>query len=136
MSTAGYNGRDMTVDLDGTTIAAISTKSVTMARTGVEVPTDDSDGWMRILPTPGRREVNTPIEGVVTSDNISILTDEWEGNVLSDITINLPDGRTMTAADGFFMGDLELSGDEDGFVAFTAQLRSSGEVTIAAASGG
>lgn len=131
MSTAGYNGRDMTVELDGDVIAAINTKSVTMTRTGVEVPTDDSDGWMRILPTPGRREVNTPIEGVVTSENVSILTDEWEGNVLSDIAVNLPDGRQMTAADGFFMGDLELSGEEDGFVAFTAQFRSSGEVTIA-----
>ena len=133
MSTVGYNGRDLTVELDGTVIAAINTKSATLTREGVEVPTDDSDGWMRILPTPGRREVNTSIEGVVTSDNVEILTDEWAGNVLSEITINLPDGRTMSAEDGFFMGDLELSGDEDGHVAFTAELRSSGEVTISAA---
>lgn len=132
MSTIGYNGDALIVKLAGTAIAAISTKSVTMTRTGVEVPTDDSKGWMRILPRPGRREVNTPIEGVVTTDNVQLLTDEWEDNVLSEITIDLPDGRVMTAEDGFFMGDLEFAGEEAGHVAFTGQFRSSGVVTIAA----
>lgn len=133
MSEQGYNGWDMVVNLGGTPLAAINTKSATLARSGVEVPTDDSKGWMVILPRPGRREVNTSIEGVVTSENVQVLTDEWEGDVLSEITIDLPDGRTMEAEHGFFMGDLEISGEEDGHVAFTGQLRSSGKVTISPA---
>lgn len=132
MSAIGYNGDALIVKLGSTVIAAISTKSVGMARSPVEVPTDDSNGWMVILPRPGRREVNTSIEGVVTSENVEILTDEWEGNTLSTIEIELPDGRTMTAAEGFFLGDLEFSGEEAAHVAFTGSLRSSGKVTIAA----
>ena len=130
MSTKGYNGRDFKVELDGTLIAAIQTKSTTMNREAVDVTTDDSDGWRTLLPEPGVRSVDQSIEGVVTSANVSVITDEWEGNVLSDITIVGPDGREMTAADGFFLGNVEMSGEQDGHVAFTAELQSSGEVTI------
>lgn len=130
MSTKGYNGRDFYVELDDTRIAAISTKSTTMNREAVDVTTDDSDGWRTLLPYPGVRSVDQSIEGVATSENWELITDEWVGNVLSQITIVGPDGREMSAADGFFLGNVEMSGEQDGHVAFTAELQSSGEVTI------
>ena len=135
MSAQGYNGFDMTIEIASSVIAGINAKTIQMGRQGVEVPTDGSEGWMVILPTPGRRNVDCPVEGVVTSDNVAVLVDQWVGDVNATATIKLPDGRTMTAAHGFFMQDLEYSGPEDGHIAFSCTLRSSGKVTVAAASG-
>jgi len=133
MSDIGYNADALIVNLDGDPFIAVDSKSITLVRAPVEVPTDDSKGWMVILPRPGRREVNASIEFVVTSENVAFLVDEWAGSVNSDITITLPDGRIMSAEHGFFMGDVEMSGEEDGHVAGTGTLRSSGEVTVDAA---
>lgn len=130
MSTVGYNGNAVVVELDGDPIAAITAANTNFVRTPVEVPRFTDDGWMRLLPRPGRREVNTTIEGVVTEDNLAVLLNEWSGNVLQDVTLTMPDGSTVSAADGFFLGDVEFAAPEDGFVSFSSSLRSSGVVTV------
>lgn len=134
MSTIGYNGRDLYVQLDDVTIAAITSKSITNARDPVDVTTDDSNGFRVILPEPGLRYVDASIEGVATSANMALIRAEWEGNVNSDITIVNEDGSTMTAANGFFLGSLEITGESAGAVTFTATLMSSGAITITPAS--
>jgi len=130
MSTAGFSGRALTVELDGTIIAAIQSKSTSMNRAPIDTTNDDNNGWRQLLPEPASRSVDVPIDGVATSDNYQLILDEWSGNLLSAIVINNPDGSTMTAADGFFLASLEFSGSNDGHVAFSASLQSSGEVTI------
>lgn len=128
-----YNGRALLVQLDDTgtptTIAAIQSKTLTHNRAPVDVTTDDDDGWRRLLPDPASRSIDASIEGVVTDVNFENIISEWEGNVFSDITIQYPNGDTATAEDGFFLGNVEISGEQDGHVAFTAELQSSGPVT-------
>lgn len=130
MSDAGYNGRAMTVDLDSTKIAAIQSSTTTHNRTAVDVTTGDSDSWRRLLPNPATRSIDEAIDGVVTENNLSVLRDVWAGNLLSNITINYPDGSTASAEDGFFLGNLDFTGAHDGAVTFTATLQSSGAVTV------
>lgn len=133
MSTIGYNGRDIYAALDGDAIAAIASTNFTMNRTAVDVTTRDASGWTTLLPDPGNRNVNATIEGVATEDNYQLILDEWAGQVNSDITLHNGDGSTMEAANGFFLGNVTITGEQDGHVAFTAELQSSGAVTITAA---
>lgn len=130
MSEIGYNGRLFTISLDSTVIAAVQSKTVTHAREAVDVTNDDSDGWRTLLPDPGVRSMDVSVEGVATEDNYQLILDEWAGVVNSAITITHADGSTATASRGFFLGNIEFSGESDGHVAFTASLQSSGVVTI------
>lgn len=130
MSAIGYNGRDLYAALDATPIAAIGSTNFTMNRTAADVTTRDSSGWTVLLPDPANRNVNASIEGVATAANYQVILDEWAGQVNSTITLHNGDGSTMTAANGFFLGNLTITGEQDGHIAFTAELQSSGEVTI------
>lgn len=130
MSEIGYNGRDFIIKLATVKIAAVQSKTATHAREAVDVTNDDSNGWRTLLPNPGVRSMDVSVEGVATEDNYQIILDEWAGIVNSAITIEHADGSVASAANGFFLGNVEFSGTNDGHVAFTASLQSSGAVTI------
>ena len=130
MSDIGFNGRSFKVKLDGVVIAAVQSKTATHAREGIDVTTDDSNGWRTLLPDPGVRSMDVSVEGVATDENYQIIQDEWAGIVNSSITIEYGDGSTATAEHGFFLGSVDFKGSNDGHIGFTAALQSSGEVTI------
>lgn len=130
MSNVGYNGRSLLVRHQGVVIAAVQSKTSTHNRGAVDVTTDDSNGWRRLLPDPGTKAIDQSVEGVVTEDNVNFLLDNFTGSSFLDIDLVYPNGRVATAADGFFLGNIEMSAAQDGHVAFTAQLQSSGIVSI------
>lgn len=132
---AGFNGRAFKI-MRGTVaaplgaIAAVRTKSATRAREPVDVTNDDDNGNRTLLPEPGLRSVDVQVEGVASAANYAWMLQEWNGNVMSDIFIQNADGSKEEAADGFFMGNLEHSGESAGDVAFTATFMSSGAITL------
>lgn len=130
MSELGYNGRALKILKDGVVIAAVRTKTATHGRTPVEVTTDDSDSNRTLLPVPALRFLDVQVAGVATVDNYQQFLEEWNGNVLQDITIEHADGSIEEAEHGFFLGNLEFSGAHDGAVEFTAQLMSSGALSV------
>lgn len=132
MSTIGYNGRSLKIRLDGVVIAAVRTKTVTHNREPVDTTNDDSDSNRTLLPVPASRSLDVQIEGVATSDNYQDFLANWNGNTLKDVSIENPDGSIEEAEHGFFLGNLENSGEHDGHVAFSAQLMSSGAMTLTA----
>jgi predicted secreted protein len=130
MSEIGYNGRSLRIRKDGVVIAAVRTKSVTHNREPVDVTTDDSDSYRTLLSEPAARSLDVQVEGVVTSGNHAQLLNDWNNNTLKDITIQYPDGSIGEAEHGFFLGSLEFNGEHNGAVQFSAQLQSSGPLTI------
>lgn len=130
MSDIGFNGRDFTILLNGTKIAALQSKTFTFAREAVDTTNDDSDGYRILLADPGVRSIDCSAEGVATDDNFELMLTEWAGSANSAITLQAPNGQTITAEYGFFLGNLEMTGAHDGYVAFTASLQSSGPITI------
>jgi predicted secreted protein len=129
MSTIGYNGKELYVEIDDVLVAAVVSKTSTFTREGVDVTTDDSNGHRILLPRPGLRAIDVSVEGVLTSNNYQPLIEEWEGDTLSDITLVSPNGDRMTASEGFFLNNLEFSAAQDGSVTFTGTLMSSGTIT-------
>ena len=134
MSAAGYNGNTLIIKQDSTKIAAVRTKTMTQERTEVDVTTDDNDGWQRFLPRPGVQGMNFDVGGVVTSGNEDLFLSIGEDEFLT-VEVELPNGDTMAAADGFFLGTIAATANHDGAVEFTATLRSSGKVTVTPAAG-
>lgn len=138
MAASGFSGRTFKVLLDDddsgvnppTVIAAITTKSKSLAREPIDVTTDDSSGWRELLAEPGGRSVDVSIEGVATTANWQLIQDEWMDATLSTIEIEDSTGHVMRAADGFCLTSVEFSGEQAGNVAFTGELQSSGEITI------
>lgn len=128
MSAIGYNGDQLVIKKDGTKIAAVRTKTMNKNRTPVDVTTDDDQGWTRLLPRPGVRNINVDVGGVVTTGNEDdFLADD--GDAMWVVTVETPAGGVYTAADGFFLGNIVATANADGAVEFTAQLMSSSIVT-------
>lgn len=132
MSELGYNGRSLKIRKDGQVIAAVRTKGVAHNREPVETTNDDSDGNRILLPQPALKSVDVNLEGVATVNNYQDFLTGWNGSTLQDVTIEHADGSIEEAEHGFFLGNLEYSGEYNGYVAFTAQLMSSGAMTVSA----
>lgn len=126
--TLGYNGRSFKILFDGEVIAAVQSREVKRNKEAVDVTTDDSDGWQRVLSEPGVRSVDVTIEGVATIDNYNNLIDRWNGSSLQNVTLQHPNGTEETADDGFFLGNLTMGAEHDKHVSFSAELKSSGPV--------
>jgi predicted secreted protein len=126
----GYNGRALKIRKDGVVIAAVRTKTITHGREPVDVTSDDSNSNRTLLPVPGMRQLDVSIEGVSTVDNYQDFLTNWNGDLFQDVTIEHPDGSIEEAEHGFFLGNLEQTGEYNGHVAFTAQLMSSGAMTV------
>lgn len=129
MSTVGYNERTFIVKLSGTKIAAVTGKSATFAKDPVDVTTDDDDAWRRLLPLSASRSMDGSFEGVVTTNNFASLMTLYENDTFAAITLEAPSGDVWSAEDGFFFNNIQVSGAKGGYVAFTASIQSSGEVT-------
>lgn len=129
MSVSGYNGNTLIIKRDDVKIAAVRTKTVTKDRTPVDVTTDDSNGWQRFLARPGTRGLNVEVGGVVTAGNEDLFLG-LGGDDFLDIEVENPDGSSLTAEDGFFLGSIASTANNDGSVEFSATLQSSGVVSL------
>lgn len=134
MSTIGYNGRSLQIFKDDVKIAAVRSKSATHTREPVDVTNDDSNGDRILLPAPAMRGVDVSVEGVATSDNYQDFLSDWEADAFLDVEVHHADGAVVAGQEGFFLGNIEFSGEYNGYVSFTAALQSSGVVTVTPAS--
>lgn len=133
---AAYSGRDLIIGRTGptyTAIAAVSAKSVEINNSGVDITTDDSDGWQTMLAEPGVRAVNLSISGVADDTDEDLLDAIMLGTssiVLEDLQIKFDGGGTgKTALTGDFQfSSLSFSGEKDGATGFEATLTSSGAI--------
>jgi predicted secreted protein len=113
-------------------IASVKSKSVEKSNSGIDVTTDDDDGWQTLLATPGVRAVNLNISGVTDDDILmTAISADTASIVLEDIKVLYPSGA-------FDIGDFQFSsfsqtGEVDGAVVFDATFASSGAITHTAA---
>lgn len=130
---AGFNGRELTIDYDSTTLVGVRTRGFTITNDYVDVTTDDDAGWRKLLADPGLRSVEVTVSGI-TSDEV-LLADIMAATVAStSVTANLPSSLTTpgTLAGNFLISSFENNGDHDGAVEFSATFMSDGEITYTA----
>ena len=130
----GFNGRELTVDYDSTTLVGIRTRGLSISAEGVDVTTDDDTGERIILPDPGVRSGEVSVAGI-TSDEVLLaeIMTGITGRTLKTAQVNLPSDLTPgTVAFNAFVSAFEITGEHDGAVEFTATLMSAGAITYTA----
>lgn len=134
---SGYNGRSLTIDMASTTLTGVQTRGFTAANAPVDVTNDDDSGARTLLAEPGTRATDLSVAGI-TSDEVLIaaMYETPGGFTLKAIEIFLPTGVGAATpgklAGDFFVASLEVTGEHDGAVEFTASLQSAGVITYTA----
>lgn len=127
---AGYNGRDMVIKWDGTTIVGVRTKGTTMANSLIDVTNDDDNGWRTLLADPALKTIEATVSFITTND--TLLDEFFNASVTGETLLMLyPIGGT--AFEGytgtFLLQDLEITGEYDGAVEGTATFVSTGSIS-------
>lgn len=122
---AAGKSRDFIIKKNAVAIAGVTSKSVAIAKEPIDITTDSDDGFRTFLADAGTKSLDISFSGV-TKDKVMrelIITDQTV--LLTDITIEYPDGSTITG-NFVFNGFTENGGSPDGAVEFDGTLQSSG----------
>ena len=130
---AGFNGRELTIDWDGTTLVGVRTRGVTSSNEMVDVTTDDDNGWRTLLATPGVKSVEVTVGGI-SSDEV-LLAEFYNASTTGEtLQIDLPSSLASAGniSGTFHLASFEITGEHDGAVEFSSTFQSSGAVTYTA----
>lgn len=129
---SGFNGRELTVDFDSTTLVGIRTRGLAISAEPVDVTNDDDTGQRVLLPDPGVRSAEISVAGI-TSDEVLLaeIMSGIAGRTLKQAQVNLPSTLAVPGNLLFdaFVSAFEITGEHDGAVEFTATLMSAGAIT-------
>lgn len=133
---AGFNGRELTIDWDSTTLAGVRTRGYTVTNDYVDVTTDDDGGWRTLLADPGLRSVEVTVGGI--SSDEKLIAAIMQANMAAEtLDVNLPTSLSLpgSLSGSFLVSSFEQTGEHDGAVEFSATFMSTGAVTYTASSG-
>lgn len=133
---SGFNGRELTVDFDSTTLVGIRTRGFTINAEPVDVTNDDDGGFRALLAEPGVKSMEIPVAGI-SSDEVLIAKIMETGTFTIDtadilLASGVGQGTPGKISGAFFLSNYEQTGEHDGAVEFTATLMSSGAFTYTA----
>lgn len=131
---ANSAGRDLVIKKNATTIASVTTKSVSWSGTPIETTNDDDDAAMSYLADEfATHELVLNVEGLTDDDVLSDIAFATSSSAkhLSDITLERPNGDEISG--NFILESYEESGESAGATRFTATLRRNGIHTWTAA---
>lgn len=131
-----FNGRELTVDWDATTLVGIRSRGLSGSAEAVDVTTDDSLGFRTLLAEPGVVSAEISVAGITNDETLiaAMYTATVAGRTLTEATVNLPSALAVPGTIVFdaFISAFEITGEHDGSVEFTATLMSSGSIAYTA----
>lgn len=123
-------GRLMTIARDGVVIAGVRTKTFTIANEPIDITSDDDEGYRTLLEEAAQTQIDTSVEGLLKDDSLIAVAANG-GTLIEECTLTLPSGATIVG--DFRLNNVEIGGEYNNAVTFTAELQSSGEWTYTAA---
>ena len=112
----------------GTLIASVRTKSFTVDSSAIDVTTDDDSGIRVLLEAPGQQQIDMSVEGILANDDL--LEQIVDGTLyIQELTITFPFTFATTAATlvgSFRFNNLEITGEYQDAITFSATMQSSG----------
>ncbi len=128
---AATAGRKLRIKKGGTAIAGARTDNLTINNEPIDI-TDKSDaGWSTMLADAGVRSIEADVEGILEDSTLLALAVGAVANLLAAWTIEVEGIGTF--AGNFYLNSLELGGEQEDAVTFTANIQSSGVITFTAA---
>src|SRR6056297_885371 len=123
---AKHLGRNVILNRDGTPVANMRTKSVTINRELVDVTDDDSSGWAQHLEEAGQMDVTISVEGVISDKTfMGDILDPTYGD--EAYTLVYPDTGELAGTFGVTSFSTENAYNEASTYSF--ELRGNGAVT-------
>lgn len=108
-------------------IAAGRSKSLTLGATPIDVTSDDDAGWRKLLEDDaGMQSVDMSFEGI--SKNADFINQIAGGNFTDDYEIEIQDVCILNGR--FFLANVQVTAPYNEAVTFTAELQSTGEITV------
>ena len=115
----------------GTVIASVRTKSFSVDSSAIDVTTDDDSGIRSLLEAPGQHQIDISVEGLMSDDDL--IEQIVDGALfIQNLTITFPfAGSTpATLVGDFRFNNLEISGEYQDAITFSATLQSTGTFTF------
>lgn len=125
--TDGILGRAIDFTWDGDPILGVRTKTLALNGSAVDVTSDESNGWRKLLDLSGEDTVDITLAGV-TKD--TVLMDAWFASPderTKNVSIEYPDGRTITGS--FRLVTYTDTGPYKDATTFSATIQSTGPIT-------
>lgn len=122
----GFAGRDLELTWNGSAVAAVREKGVTINGEPIDTTNDDDDGWRDLLDVPGQKQVDISLSGLTMSHTLKA---DWFGdNRTRAVVITYPDGATISG--NFYLSEYVETGTYNDATSFEATLMSKGAVTF------
>lgn len=110
----------------GTPVAGMRTKSIAFANEGIDITSDDDDGFRTFLAAdPAQRSIDMSVEGLLKDDALIELASAGGSSLISEYTLSI-EGIGDIVGD-FYIGSLELGANYNEAVTFSCTIQSSGE---------
>jgi len=120
-------GRNLKMKKGGVVIAAVRTKGVSWSGEPIDTTNDDDSGFRTLLASAiGQEQIDLSVEGLSDSNVFrNIALDPSQSKQLGDITLEYPDGETISG--NFQLASYEESAPYNEAITFTGSLQSSGQ---------
>ena len=125
---AAASGRDIIVKKNGVAIGAQRVTGYSIDGSPVDITSKQDGGYRTLASFSGVKSLDLSVEGVWVDSVLSDIALGTGSLLLTDIT--LEDGTDAISGD-FYLATLEITGDHDGEVTYSATLQSSGQFTAA-----
>lgn len=122
-------GRKLIIQKQGTPIASVRTKTVTINNEAIDVTTDDSSGFRTLLEDAGQSQIDLSVEGLTDNDDLIAAAANGTG-LIDTYTIEFPNGATITG--DFRLNNMEVGAEYNAAITFTAEIHSTGSYTFTA----
>tara|TARA_R110000851_G_scaffold84922_1_gene184895 strand:+ start:359 stop:769 length:411 start_codon:yes stop_codon:yes gene_type:complete len=127
----GAASRDLLIKKGATRLAGITSKSTAFAKEGIDITTDEDNGYRLMLDVAGTKTLDISFSGVTKDQLLREYIATEQTILLTDITVEWPPvgaqttGDTLTC-DFVFNGFNESGGGSDGAIEFDGTFQSSG----------
>ncbi|WP_339064719.1 phage tail tube protein [Teredinibacter turnerae] len=124
-------GIDIVIAKGGTAIAGLQARTISYAGEAIDISSDDDNGFRGLDDAVGVRSLDISGEGTLVDATFQNLAFGTGAKKLTDISLTLPDGATITG--DFLLPTFELTGGTNEDATYSISLQSSGEWTYTAA---
>ena len=125
---AATAGRKLRIKKGGTAVAGAVTDNLTINNEPSDITDKDDSGWRTMLADVGVRSIEASVEGVLIDSTLIAIAVGTASSLLAAYTLEI-DGIGDFAGD-FYLQSIELSGEQEDAIRFTASIVSSGTITF------
>ena len=121
------SGRKLRITRDGVTIVGARTDNFTISNEPIDITDKDDAGWATMLADAGVRSIEADVEGILKDATLITNATGSSSLLLKSCVLEAEGVATFTG--NFYLNSLELGGEQEDAVTFSATLASSGAIT-------